>query len=128
MVEFALTVPIVLFLLLGVVEVGHGLNSYLTVLQSARDAARLGAQIGVSDTSPLASIVDKETGRLSNGPVNAVNCASGQGYCITSDVSDPDDKWVKVRVCYEHPLIIGIPWLIGDEIDICSATEMRIAQ
>jgi Flp pilus assembly protein TadG len=128
MVEFAITAPLLISLLLGLVELGHGLNSYLTVLQSARDSARLGAQIGVADTTPLATIVSNETARLSNGPINASNCStSGQGYCITSDTSPPD-KWVNVRVCYDHDLIVGLPWFADDDIRICSATKMRLAQ
>jgi hypothetical protein len=52
------------------------------------------------------------------------NCPVGTGVC------DPtiEDKWVNVKVCYDHPLIVGLPWLDLESLDICSETKMRIAQ
>jgi Flp pilus assembly protein TadG len=42
LVELALTLPVLLLLLVGVVEVGNGLNAYLTVVDAAREGARYG--------------------------------------------------------------------------------------
>ena len=140
MVEFALTGPILLFLFLGVVELGHGLNSYLTILASARDAARMGSQTGIADTTAvnqLKTLVTNETSRLSSAPIDTTtNCPVGEGMCITSNCpvgtgtcsSSITNKWLEVTVCYDHPLIVGIPWLTGNELNICSQTKMRIAQ
>jgi Flp pilus assembly protein TadG len=147
MVEFALTVPVLLFLFLGVIELGHGLNSYLTVLQSTRDAARLGSQTGIADSTAvnqLKTLITNETSRLSSAPIpmTTANCGtSGEGYCISTNCpggtttttvpqtcnSTLEDKWLTVRVCYDHPLMVGIPWLTGNSLRICSATKMRIA-
>ena len=44
LIEFALTAPILLTLLLGLIEIGNGLNSYIKIVSVARDAARYGAQ------------------------------------------------------------------------------------
>jgi hypothetical protein len=139
LVEFALTGPILLFLFLGLVELGHGLNSYLTVLASSRDAARLGSQTGIESTTSLnqlTTLITNETSRLSSAPIpTSANCPSGEGVCITSNCpvgtgvcsSGITDKWIRVVVCYDHPLIVGIPWLTGNSINICAATRMRIA-
>jgi Flp pilus assembly protein TadG len=131
MIEFALTAPFLVLLLLFLVEFGNGLNSYLTVVASARDAARLGSQ-GGADAAALLNMVDNETERLpSNLPTAAINCGSGQGVCILGvdgaaaqpDVSSTDA--VSVKVCYDHPLLFGVPGFNGP-LHLCSKTTMRL--
>jgi Flp pilus assembly protein TadG len=123
-VEFALTIPILLILLLGIVEFGHGLNSYLTVLASSRDAARLGAQGGATEATMLL-LVGKETERLPTTlPSSSENCASGAGVCITQP-SVGGSNAVKVKVCYDHQMIISFPGLTS--LPMCSQTTMRVS-
>jgi hypothetical protein len=45
LVEIALVFPFVLLLLAGLIEVGHYVNTYLTVLDASREAARFGADL-----------------------------------------------------------------------------------
>jgi len=123
MVEFALTAPLLIFLLLGLVEVGNGMNSYLTVLASARDAARLGAQGAASDAD-MVNLIMVETDRLT-GPVPST-CSSGNaGVCITH-LSSPGPSSVRVEVCYDHDLFIGIPGVLSGPMRMCSKTTMRV--
>jgi Flp pilus assembly protein TadG len=131
MIEFALTAPFLLVLLLFLIEFGHGLNSYLTVVASARDAARLGSQ-GGADKTALINMIQNETARLPTGSVTAENCASGVGICVLGvsgagaqpDVGGHDA--VSVRVCYDHPLVVGLPFMSDSPIHMCSKTTMRI--
>jgi Flp pilus assembly protein TadG len=129
MVEFALTAPVILILFLGLIEIGNGLNSYLTVLASARDAARMGAQGGVDDDT-LLELLAHETERLpTDVPTASMNCGSGAGVCIDRGEDDADlADSIMVRVCYDHPLIIGIPGLLDDTLEMCSATTIRIKE
>ena len=131
MVEFALAAPILIFMLMALMEVGHGINSYLSIIAAARDAARYGsASDDNSDNyTAMLNMVDKETERLANGgpPTGAQNCAStGQGVCISSTTVDSTDA-IRVRVCYNHQLIIGLPSLMSGPLRMCSTTEMRVA-
>jgi hypothetical protein len=48
LVEFALTVPIVLVLFLGIIGFAHYCFTYFTVVSASRDAARWGAAVGTS--------------------------------------------------------------------------------
>jgi Flp pilus assembly protein TadG len=48
LVEFAIILPIILLLLMGIVEFGMMLNSYLTIQNVAREGSRLGI-VGGSD-------------------------------------------------------------------------------
>jgi len=115
-------------MLLGLIEIGRGINSYLTVLNAARDSARFAAQIGVTDTSRLKSLIDGEMSRLENSDL-PLSC-SGPSICVTNGTvagSNPVDNWVQVRVCYNHTVTVGIPWLLDGPIFMCSKTKIRMA-
>jgi hypothetical protein len=138
LIEFTFAAPVLIMLLLGMAEFGHGLNAYLTVVAAARDSARLGAQFGVTDSvgpALMRNVVYDETARLSN-PITAADgdCTDGKGVCIESCVSNssctgsPVDRTLKVEVCYEHPLIIGIPFIEQGPISMCSSTDIRMAR
>jgi hypothetical protein len=144
LVEFAVGAPLLVIMLLGLVEFGHALNSYLTIVASARDAARLGAQLGVDSDAQTAMLaaVEKETERLTNAEAldTSVNCPGGTNYvCITSceaplgpddcpDPADgPPDRWLKVEVCYQHPTITHVESIL-DPMQMCSSTTIRIAK
>ncbi len=130
LLEFALAAPVLVLVLLGMAELGNGLNSSLTVLASARDAARLGAEGGASNSAML-TLVQKETARLSGTiPTSASSCTPNvPSVCITNPSIGGGaglTTSVRVKVCYNHALIIGVP-PIPDPILICSHTTMRIA-
>jgi Flp pilus assembly protein TadG len=122
MVEFALTGPILVVLLLGLMELGNGMNAYLTVLASGRDGARLGAQGSATDTE-ITSLVVKEAERLKN-PVPA-SCSPGNAGVCVSHPTVGGVTSVKVEVCYDHPLIVGLAGLMPDPLTMCSTTTMR---
>jgi Flp pilus assembly protein TadG len=135
MIEFALTAPLLIVLLLGLVEMGHAFNSYMTVVAAARDSARLGAQFGSADQTPLKNLVVTETTRLENAPIQIAtpNCGTNNpGVCITTGTNTPTpggptDKWINVRVCYNHSMIVGVPGVGNGPINMCSQTKIRIA-
>jgi hypothetical protein len=33
---------------------------------------------------------------------------------------------VRVRVCYDHPLLIGLPGVLPSQLRMCSASTMRV--
>jgi TadE-like protein len=133
LIEFALTAPMLIVLLLGLVEMGHAFNSYMTIVAASRDAARLGAQRGATAGDlAMRNLVKTEIERLPNAPISSSCNGNNPGICITSGYhtstpSGPIDKWVDVKVCYNHSLIIGIPGVLKDDINMCSHTTIRIA-
>jgi Flp pilus assembly protein TadG len=135
LIEFALTAPILLTLLLGTIEIGNGLNSYIKVVSVARDSARLGAQTcsGVTTTcdTSLRNLVTTEAGSLRGDESwvsNNICAANTAGMCIShfNDASSSNTNAVKVRVCYDHPLLVGLPGVIPNPIRMCSAATMRV--
>jgi Flp pilus assembly protein TadG len=117
--EFALIIPVLLILLVGVFEIGYGLNSYLTVVDAARDGARLGAKGSASDADIRALIV-RETERLKDG-------VAASDVTIARD-NTPGDSSIEVKVCYDHSLIMGVPIIIPDPLQMCSTTSMPTVQ
>lgn len=144
LVEFAIGVPIFLLLLLGLVDVGNGVNAYLTVTSASRDAARLGSQ-GNATESGLLTMVGKETTKLPGGvPIvseTAATCGTGTvpGVCIdgvsanvtettpgiTGTGTSTNSNLVRVRVCYNQALILNFIGVLPSPLPLCSTTTMR---
>ncbi len=126
LVEFALLVPIFLILLFAIVDFGMGFHSWITVTNSAREGARLGAVSGttlqietrVRDT---ATLINEDT----NMTVTVTNAADNGG--------DPGES-VVVQVDYDYDLITPLASLvaflsgdtIGRTLALSSRAEMRL--
>ena len=134
LVEFALLVPIFLMLLFAVVDFGMGFHSWITVTNSAREGARLGAVqattaqiiVRVQDTSDLIDEDTKMTVTVACGPSSD---PPPTGTCT----SQPAES-VVVRVDYDYDLITPLASLvaflscdiIGPTLTLSSTGEMRL--
>jgi Flp pilus assembly protein TadG len=114
----AILLPLFLALVVGVVEVANGLNSYITVVNSARDGARLAAKGGADDAA-IKSLVVSETGRLTT-PLDA-----NKDITIAYTKVDGVDA-VKVTVCNDYNPLLGIPLILNGTRRMCSTTAMRV--
>jgi hypothetical protein len=117
LVELALTLPVLLLLLVGLVEVGSALNAYMTVVDVTRDGARLGSKGAASDEE-IKNLVVTEMGRLPDGVDPATDIT------VERDVMGPDSPSIRVKVCYDHSLILHVPLVTPDPIRMCSTTTM----
>jgi len=118
LVELALILPVFLLLLVGLVEVGDSLNSYLTVIDASRDAARLGSRGQASDAE-IRNLVGKDMERLRDP------FTPDPTTVPVSRTAMPGDTSVKVTVCYDHALIFPVPGFLPNPIHMCSSTTMR---
>ena len=129
-IEFALMAPILLTLLLGLIELGNGINDYIKIISTTRDAARLGADncIGITTScdATLKNLVTTETGSLRTDIPQACTAGSA-GMCITHPVLNSTNS-VRVQVCYDHPLLIGLAGIIPNPMRMCSTAQMRVIQ
>lgn len=116
LLELSFTLPVLLLLLIGVTEVGNAINSYITVVDAGRDGARLGSKGSASDDE-IKSLVVTEMDRLANDvdPVSDIT--------VERDIV-PGSSSIRVTVCYDHPLIIGIPMVTSDPFRMCSSSTM----
>ena len=116
--EMAILLPLLLVLVVGVVEVASGINTYITVVNSARDGARLASK-GAADDAAIRTLVVAETDRLRD-PINA-----SSDVTIDRTTVDGVDA-VKVTVCNDHTLLLGVPLVMADDFRMCSTTAMRV--
>jgi hypothetical protein len=117
LVELSLILPILLVLVVGLAEIGDAMNSYLTVIEASRDAARLGSRSLASDAE-LKQLIGRDMERLSD-PFDPAEDASVQRDTM------PGDESVTVEVCYDHNLILDFVLFIPNPIHLCSTTTMR---
>ncbi|MGD0766052.1 MAG: TadE family protein [Dehalococcoidia bacterium] len=119
MVELALVLPVFLFLFAGVVEVGNALNSYLTVVDVSRDAARLGSK-GLATDADIRNMASVEMAKLPD----AFN--STTDLTITHNPVPGTDTSIKVRVCSNHHLMLPLlSTFVGNPLQMCASTTMR---
>jgi Flp pilus assembly protein TadG len=121
LVELTLTLPVLLLLLVGVAELGNSLNAYMTVVDAGRDGARLGAKGPLITEDQIKALVLNETDRLPN----QVQLAD---ITVTRNVMSgyPNRLSIRVTVCYDHSLILGVPLVTPDPIRMCSTTTMPV--
>ena len=78
-VEFALVMPLFLILLFSIVDFGMGLRAWITITNSAREAARFGA-VGATQANIEQRAATTSDGLVSAGAVTVtgcVDCGSG---------------------------------------------------
>ena len=122
LVEFALIVPIFLILVFAIVDFGMGFHAYITVTNSAREGARLGA-VGASSPTIVQRVRDT-SGTLDQSKLTvAVTNAQGQpGQSVVVDVD------------YQYDLITPLAGLvqfvsgnaIGPALNFSSTADMRL--
>ena len=123
LVEFALLVPIFLMLLFAIVDFGMGFHSWITVTNSAREGARLGAvaateQQIIDRVHDTATLIDEDT----NMDVLVTNAQGLPGESVV------------VQVDYDYDLITPLASLvafisgdiIGPTLTFSSTAEMRL--
>lgn len=123
LVEFALLVPIFLILLFAIVDFGMGFYSWITVTNSAREGARLGA---VSASADDIEIRVRETATLINEDTNM--------DVFVTNAEGPAGQSVTVKVDYDYDLITPLASLvafisgdiIGPTLTLSSTAEMRL--
>ena len=126
LVEFALLVPIFLMLLFAIVDFGMGFHSWITVTNSAREGARLGAVHATTEkiierVEDTATLINEDT----NMEVFVTNAADAGGQ--------PGES-VVVKVDYDYDLITPLASLvafisgdiIGPTLTLSSTAEMRL--
>lgn len=117
LVELALVLPMVLFLLMGVVEFGRLFHTYLITTQGSREGARL-AVVGASDTAVVTK-VEQVTASLDLEQLN-VFISPGEKERIRGTS-------VVVQVNYSLDLLIpNIFDMLPDPFIVSSETVMRM--
>jgi hypothetical protein len=126
LVEFAIVLPVFFLVVAGMFDLGMGIYSDLTLVNAAREGARL----GVIDPGNKPAIEDRVRAMADNldGSRLTVTIAcerpSGSSFTpCTGTKWQPGDA-TRVKVDYTH--VAFFPLLFGTEIPLSSETRMRI--
>jgi hypothetical protein len=91
------------------------MNAYITVVNSARDGARLGSK-GSASTSEIQALVVKDLNRL---PETTPSSNVTVTYPTVSGMNA-----VRVRSCYDHETLLQVPLVMPSSFQMCSTTTM----
>lgn len=117
LIEFAILLPILLLIIMGIAEFGIMLNSYLTIQNASREGARQGI-MGASDQEITQVVLDS----LDNLDVTKVDLEITPIYSNRK----PGDE-LKIKVDYQYDLIIPIiKNIVGGSVNLTGQTSMRV--
>jgi len=117
LVEFAIMLPVLLLLLMGILEFGLILNSYLTINNSAREAARLGIVAG--SNIEIKDLIINTSPNLDSKSL-VVNITPLEG-------SRKSGETLTVEVVYNYKVTIPIiSNILGNVMVLKAQTSMRI--
>jgi Flp pilus assembly protein TadG len=117
LVEFAIILPIILLLLMGIVEFGMMLNSYLTIQNVAREGARLGI-VGGSDLE-IETLIKSISPNLTPADI-AVKIVPMEGSRKSGDT-------LKVSVTYNYHMTVPIISALFNNVIVLKAqSSMRL--
>lgn len=126
LVEFAIILPVFFLVVAGMFDLGLGVYSDLTLVNAAREGARLGV-IDPGNTSAIEDRVRAMAGNLDGSRLNVtVACERPSGSTF---VPCAEPKWLpgdatKVTVDYRYSVFF--PVFFGTEIPLSSESKMRI--
>ena len=126
LVEFAIILPVFFLVVAGMFDFGLGIYSDLTLVNAAREGARLGV-IDPGNTAAVEQRVREMAGNLDGSKLNVtVTCERPSGGVFTACTNPmwlPGDA-TKVTVDYDYTVFF--PVLFGTEIPLSSESKMRI--
>lgn len=124
-VEFALILPILLLLVLGIIEFGFGYHAWDATQNAAREGARLGAvsfseQEIIDRAKNAASMLDQTQ------LVVQVTCAP-EGSTVFGTCTWAEGDTVRVQVDYTYDYITPLPGFVGmgPQMSMTSVAQAR---
>lgn len=117
LLEFAILLPILLLIVMGISEFGIMLNSYLTIQSASREGARLG--IMGADDNEIVQAVYNSSSHIDTNKLNIT--------ITPNDSNRKSGQTLRVRVEYEYDLLIPIiKNILGNQVELTAETAMRV--
>lgn len=117
LLEFAILLPILLLIVMGISEFGIMLNSYLTIQSASREGARLG--IMGADDNEIVQAVYNSSSHIEKNKLNIT--------ITPNDSNRKSGQTLRVRVEYEYDLLIPIiKNILGNQVELTAETAMRV--
>lgn len=112
MVEFMIVLPVVLFIMLGVTEIGRVLMRYNTLTKALQDGARHASAFALAGNSQVVDIDGELDGEIRNLIVygNALGTGSPVLEGLSAgqiNITVPQAGWVRIDVTYPYVPVMG---------------------
>jgi Flp pilus assembly protein TadG len=115
--EFALVLPILLFLIMATIQFGFALNSYLVLTGLARDAARVGSV--TNDDSEIHRTIQQNNPTLDASKISIT--------ISPSESARHRGDQIQISLKYPVPIIVPlIGSITGDELLLSTSITMRV--
>ncbi|MBI4496877.1 MAG: pilus assembly protein [Chloroflexi bacterium] len=129
LVEFAIVVPILLLLVMGLIDFGRAYFSWIIITNGAREGARVAAVGGTADAI-YDRVINAVSGLPTAGSPTLESCppSGNRGWCIQTDNvrGDPGDE-TTVRVQYNFQFLVpGLANLTPGIIQLTAESTMRL--
>jgi Flp pilus assembly protein TadG len=109
LVEFALIMPLLVLLLMGIIDLGRGVYAYNVLASSAREGARFGI-LDPSNTSGIQTQAKANTVALASSAITVTVDCSNNGTTFTSAPCSASNAYLRVTVTYTfQPVTFIIP-------------------
>lgn len=117
MVEFALVLPIIIILLVGIFEFGQIFNAFLQINHASREGARVGALRGTD--GEIETVVRASASTLDQAQLAVI---------VTPAIgSRTRGNSVTVEIEYDYQVVVGlIGDVISDNVNLTTQTTMRV--
>ncbi|MDP9482001.1 MAG: pilus assembly protein [Chloroflexota bacterium] len=128
LVEFAVVLPIFLLILAAIIDFGLGLYSQMTIINAAREGARLGV-VNHNDASGVnVAEIDSRVEAMSAGLDRTrltigITCRHADSSSVSCPSADSSDD-VIVKVDYQYRMLW--PLALGNSLQLSSTVQMRI--
>ena len=127
LVEFAVVFPVFILLLAGMVDFGLGLYANVTIINAAREGARLGVTLQPMDTNAIQVRVEAMATGLDVSQLTVSSTClrpSGGSFVACSSPLWASGDSVRVQVDYTYRMIW--PLTFGTQLPLSSTVQMRI--
>ena len=105
--EFALTLPIVMIVLAGILEYGWYLFQLSNVVHALRDGTRIGVTVPLEHPTPPTTRAEEHARAVMNGL--GVPCEEGEGCVVTAVIRPSDDFDVlNLTIEVDYTPIVGL--------------------
>lgn len=105
--EFALTLPVVMIVLTGILEYGWYLFQLANVVHALRDGTRIGVTVPLEDPTPPIERAESHARAVMNGL--GVPCDDGDGCNVTAVITPGDDFDVlNLSIEVDYTPIVGL--------------------
>jgi len=113
-VEFALTLPVFLLVVTGVIELSHFISNFHHVQRAARDGARVGS-VTLEGVDGDGSLIEAAAAQQALDVLEASRRECGAGCTVISDVFIEDGRqYISVTVSYPYE---PLTWMFGQLAD-----------